>query len=326
MASIKPHNGKWRVFIFLRGVRKTKVFDVKAKASAWAAQTEIDILAGKQGDIPNKTFQELLERYRDEVSATKKGERWERMRIGLICRDELAKVKLEDLCASDFAAWRDRRLRSVTAASVRRERTLLSHAVNIALKEWGWLKINPLKDVKMPAAAPARDRRISQDEIDRLLLALGYDYDVAPVMISTRVGAAMLFAIETAMRAGEICGLTWTDVDLDKRVATLRMTKNGTARRVPLSTEAVRILNQVRTDSALIFNLSTSQVDSLFRKAKTNAMISELHFHDCRHEAITRLAKKLDVLDLARMVGHRDLRQLMVYYNVTAEELATKLG
>ena len=66
-------------------------------------------------------------------------------------------------------------------------------------------------------------------------------------------------------------------------------------------------------------------MDALFRKYRDKAGIDNLHFHDTRHEAVTRLAKKLDVLDLARMIGHRNLKTLMVYYNATAEELAQKL-
>ena len=110
--------------------------------------------------------------------------------------------------------------------------------------------------------------------------------------VSARIGAALLFAIEMAMRAGEIAGLTWDRVDLDKRTARLIETKNGTKRDVPLSAEAIRLINQVRSDSDNIFNLTASQIDVNFRAAKARAMITDLHFHDSRHEAITRLAKK----------------------------------
>lgn len=257
----------------------------------------------------------------------KKGERWERMRIGLLCRDEIAKVRPRDIGADDFAAWRDRRLRSVSAASVRREWTLLSHALTIAVQEWKWLPENPMKEVRRPAPPAARDRRISEDEIERLLFALGYDYEQPPATITSRVGLALLFALETGMRTGEIAGLTWDRVDLERRFVRLIETNNGTRRDVPLSTEALRLIRQVKgiAEGALVFQLTVQQIDVLFRKGKARAMIEDLHFHDSRHEAITRLAKRLDVLELARMVGHRDLRQLMVYYNATAEELATKL-
>lgn len=337
MATFEKRGSAWRAQVKKNGVRKSGTFDTKAEATAWAATTEAEIIAGKRGRVPDKSFGDLLERYADEVSSTKRGERWERMRIGLLCRDGVAKVRLADLSAANFAAWRDRRLRSVSAASVRREWTLISHALNVAVREWRWLPENPIKTVRRPAPPRARDRRISADEIDRLIFAMGYDYSAPPTTATARVGAAFLFAIETAMRAGEICALTWADVDLGARVA--RVTgviagggKTAAARRdVPMSTEAVRIMGQLSRENEentlnYVFCLNSQQIDALFRKAKARSMIENLHFHDTRHEAITRLAKRLDVLDLARMVGHRDLRMLMVYYNETAAELAKKLG
>ena len=246
-------------------------------------------------------------------------------RLNALQRDEITKVMLPQLALSHFAAWRDRRLLNVSAGSVLREINILSHAINTAIKDWGWLKINPLSGIRRPAEPQPRDRLISDDELDRLLIALGYDYDRTHMTVSARIGAALLFAIETAMRAGEIAGLTWDRVDLDKRTARLIETKNGTKRDVPLSAEAIRLINQVRSDSDNIFNLTTSQIDVNFRAAKARAMIKDLHFHDSRHVAITRLAKKLDVLSLARMVGHKDIRQLMTYYNVSAEDIVKKL-
>lgn len=329
MASIKPHNGKWRVFIFKHGIRKTMVFDVKAKATAWAVQAEADIIAGKHGDIPNKTFGQLLEKYRDEVSPSKKGERWERLRINLIMRDEIAKVKLADLRQPDFAAWRDRRLVEVSPASVRREWVLLSSACSTALKEWHWLKDHPMRGVKIPQHGKPRDRTATQDELDRLAVALGYHRDIAPRSVGARVGAAMLFAVESAMRAGEIAALNWKDVHIAKRFLRVAGHEGGgkteaAIRDVPLSPEAIRLLRQAGGESS-VFQLTTAQIDANFRKAKKLAGVEGLTFHDLRHTAITRLARKLDVLDLARMVGHRDLRQLMIYYNASAEDMANRL-
>ena len=103
------------------------------------------------------------------------------------------------------------------------------------------------------------------------------------------------------------------------------MTKNGFARDVPLSTEAIRILNQVKEDTESVFNLTSGQIDSLFRKAKKRALIDDLHFHDSRAEGITRLAQKVDILTLARISGHRDLRMLQIYYRESAEDIAKKL-
>ena len=90
--------------------------------------------------------------------------------------------------------------------------------------------------------------------------------------------------------------------------------------------KALAILTQMKgIDDTSVFNLRTSQVDSLFRKAKGQCLITGLHFHDSRATAVTRLAKKLDILDLAKIIGHKDLRMLMVYYRESAESLADKL-
>jgi integrase len=322
MASIKNIDGKYRVFIFKMGVRKSKVFDVKAKAVAWATQTEADILAGKTGAVPDKTFGDLLDEYASRVSPTKRGERWEKVRINLVKRDPIAAVKLSQLAAPDFANWRDRRLLSVSAASVRREWNLLSSAINIAVKEWHWLPINSMKDVKRPAAPDSRDRLISEDELVRLAYVFGDDVTTA----TGRVWQAFQFAIETGMRAGEIVGLTWDRVFLDKCYCSTFGKTQAARRDVALSQRAIEIIRGIGIEAGLVFNLNSAQIDSLFRKAKSKAGIEDLHFHDSRHEAITRLAKKLDVLDLARMVGHRDLRMLSIYYNATAESMANKLN
>lgn len=120
--------------------------------------------------------------------------------------------------------------------------------------------------------------------------------------------------------------LTWDQVDTGKRVVSLEKTKNGDRRQVPLSIRAVDLIEQMRgIDPVRVFTVSAASRDSLFRKAKRRAGVSGLSFHDSRALALTRLSKKLNVLELARMVGHRDPRSLMVYYRESAEEIAKKL-
>lgn len=329
MASVIQRGGKWRALVSRNGIRRSDTFRTKTQAWAWATQTEREIEDGLLGKVPNKTFGDLLARYRDEITPHKRGERWEALRLNaIITNDPVASVRLPALDAPDFAEWRDRRLKSVSPASVRREWTLLTHACNVAVKEWLWLRRNPMKGVTRPKPSPARDRRITDREIELLLFALAYSRTSPPITQTARVGAAFLFAIETAMRAGEIAKLEWANVDMNKRVARLLETKNSTTRDVALSPEALRILAQLEpvTKETRVFGISGTQtIDAIFRKAKAKAMILGLRFHDTRHEAITRLAKKLDVLSLARMVGHRDLRQLQIYYNESAADMAARL-
>ncbi|NLC24177.1 MAG: site-specific integrase [Oxalobacter sp.] len=325
MASYIKRGKTWRVFIAKCGVRKSGTFKTKAEAVAWATQEEADILLGKHEQYQDRTFFDLLERYAATVSVKKRGGRWESSRIAAIQQDKLARVLCRELGARHFAQWRDEKLARVSPASVNRYMNILSHVCHVAVNEWQWLEENPLKTVRRPPQPKPRDRRISSEEIDRIILASGYKHDQSPETSRERVGAIFLFAIETATRAGEIVKMQWKDVDIERRVVFLPETKNGSSREVPLSTEAIRILRQILQDKGNVFRITVSNLGNVFRQLKARAMIDELHFHDTRHEAITRLARKLDVLDLARMVGHRDLKQLMVYYNATAEELAKRL-
>jgi len=179
--------------------------------------------------------------------------------------------------------------------------------------------------LKKPQGEPPRDKLPTQKEIDALCFALNYSHDAVLDTIMARVGAAMIFAIETAFRAQEICNLRW--VDINGRVAKINDSKTRAGvREVPLSSRAMDVLTQLKgVDETLVFNLKTSQLDSLFRKAKKLVDIEDLHFHDFRHLAITRLASKLEVLELARIIGHKDLRMLLIYYNKSAQDIVSKL-
>jgi integrase len=320
----KLPSGKWFIQIKLQGVRKSGTFTTAAEAKAWQVQECAEILRGVKGEIPDKNFGQLLSRYSEEVSPIKKGARWEQIRIRLILRDEIAKVKLDKLNETHVAAWRDRRLKSVTGASVRREWTLLSHAANVAIKEWKWLKHNPFSDVRRPEKPEDRDRLFLCHETDAILAALGFDDGIPPNTVSQRVAYAMLWALETGMRAGEICALMPDDVA--ETVAVIKTGKSRAAkRRVPLmpyAREIAAIMKANPSESGTLFGVSTSQIDSLFRKARDRCGIKDLHFHDTRHVAVTRLARLTDILSLARAIGHSDLKKLQLYFNRSAEDIA----
>lgn len=196
----------------------------------------------------------------------------------------------------------------------------MSAVLTVARKEWGLIKINPLSDVRKPSKPRSRDRLLKKDELDKLLEQSGTDLTKQ----IARAVHAFLFAIETGMRAGEILSLTPDLVSLENRVATLLETKNGTSRKVPLSLAAVELLEAL-PEAPTYFNMTSANLDALFRRARDNAKIEGLRFHDSRHEAVTRLSKKLDVLSLARMIGHKDIKMLQVYYNESAEDIAKRL-
>lgn len=318
MASIIKHKSGWRALVKRGDFRKSKVFTSKTQAREWAARIEYELSEGKPEIDSKKSVSDLLARYRDEVSPRKRSHKWEHNKLNHLI-DLIGSVSLADLDAPRMAKWRDDRLETVGSATVNREWNLLSVVFNTAIKEWKWLTFNPLSDVKRPIQPPSRERLITAQEIALIEHTTGF-VD-CPSTVSSRVGAAFLFAIETAMRAGEIVSIKPDLVDLANRTCLLPMTKNGSRRTVPLSARAIEILKLVECD----FNLTSRQIDANFRKAKKQAGIDGLHFHDSRHQAITNLAQKVEVLDLARITGIKDLKILMVYYNKSAKDIAKLL-
>lgn len=344
MATFEKRGQRWRVRIRVDGIDKSETFRTKAEASAWAAQQEAERSNTKLGRIPDKLFADLLVRYRDEVSVAKDGSRWEKLRIAVLLgeplasgldrnADPLAKVRLPDLGPEHFADWRDRRLLNVSPATVLREWNMLSAMCTRAVREWRWLHENPMRQISRPTAPQPRSRRVSDDEVDRIMHVCGYAPDRILNTMQSRVAAVFLFAIETAMRAGEICALKWADIDFGRRVAHVRALeqgarKTGLSRVVPLSRRALELLNQLRgINGASIFLMEPVMLDALFRKAKKMALIDGLHFHDTRREALTRLAAKVDVMTLAKISGHKDLRILQsVYYAPDMGDVASLLN
>ena len=124
------------------------------------------------------------------------------------------------------------------------------------------------------------------------------------------------------MRKGEMLGLTADDVDLGRRVAVLQTTKNGDRREVPLSRKAIRVLRPILPG---LFAVSSASADALWRKVCTRAGLEDFHLHDARAAALTSMARKVDVLTLARVSGHRDIKMLQRYYRATASQIADRL-
>lgn len=266
MATYRKRGSAWRAEVHKLGVRDSASFNTKAEAIAWATMRESEIIAnhGRGNYEGSHTLLDAMHKYASEVSTTKRGVRWEKVRLKAFEKTMSAFVgkKVSDVLPDDIAKWRDERLKSVTSGTVRRELTLLSSVFNYAVKEWRWCKDNPTRQIIWPSEPKPRDRRISDKEIEQMLTALNYRKGEAPEQLQQELAIAFLIALETAMRQGEILSLTWDRVFLAERYVHLDATKNGHAR---------------------------------------------------------------DVLDLARMTGHRDPRSLMIYYNATASELASRL-
>lgn len=337
MAWITKYRGDtWRAVVRRTGFKPTsKTFPNKALAEAWSRKIESEMDQRIYRDIKATaadTVRAVFEKFRDEVAPERRGSRWEIVRINRLLRTiDFANRRLDQITPEDIRDWRNERLKEVSAASVDREMNLMSGIFRHAIKEWSApLRENPLHLVSRPAGADkARSRRFTEREIEAVLDKSGWSEDKRPTIGREYVGWAVLIAVETAMRLGELTSMRVRDFDPDSRAVHLELTKNGDSRSVPLSSKALKWITFLATDRKpddKIIPLTSESLGVYFREVRDAAGLKDLHFHDTRHEAATRLSKKLaNVLELSAVTGHRSLQSLRRYYNPSASELAAKL-
>lgn len=333
MASIQKTARGHRAQIKLRlpgrdaPVRESKTFPTKREAQEWAARRERELLEQSASDPRlEHTLKHALRRYANEVSPTKRGERWEQVRLSAFEGYALPlDAPLLHVTAQDIADFRDRRGRSVASGSVRREISLLSSVFEIARLEWGWTDRNPCRDIRKPQNSRHRERVIIWWEIKRLLRQMGYQRTGRVASTGQAVAICMLIALRTGMRAGELTGMRWDQVR--ERHCHLPITKSGRPRDVPLSTKARALFARMRGwDDDLVFGVKAATLDALFRKYRARAELEGFTWHDTRHTAATMISKRVSVLDLCKIFGWTDPKMAMVYYNPHAETLADMLG
>jgi integrase len=133
-------------------------------------------------------------------------------------------------------------------------------------------------------------------------------------------------AVETGMRRSELLGMRWADIDFEARTVSLRNTKNGHPRAVPLSPRAVAIIRTTPRVGDTVFPISANALRLAWERLRRRAGVSGLRFHDLRHEAVSRFFEKgLNMPEVAAISGHRDPRMLMRYTHPKAEAIAAKL-
>ena len=305
-------------------MRESGSFATKAQAIAWAARRATELRAVATGGAGRvKTLRDALREYADKVSPGKRGWQKELVRLAAFERQALPITrKLAELTTADLVRWRDARLAINARGSVLRDMTLLGHVLETARREWQWIDANPMRDVRRPAEPDHRTRVISGLEIRRMLRALGHGGPVRSV--SQAVAMAFLLALATGMRAGELCALRWGDVHAD--FVRLHTSKTGAGRDVPLSPYARRLVARLAGwDAVALLGVKSQTLDALFRRARDRAGLAGFTFHDARHTAATRMARRLDVLDLCKTFGWRSTTQALTYYNPSASQIAGRL-
>ena len=327
MASFRQRGSKWQARIKRDGFPdQVKSFEAKAEAERWARSVESDMDRGSYvsyTEAQRTTLADLIQRYMAEVLPSMKGALEDSIRLRAICRRPICKNSIAALTPAKIAAYRDLRLTEVAAGTVVRELAYLSSIINHGRREWGINANNPVALVRKPTQPKGRERVLTSAERVRLLAELQPTGRRNVWMLSV-----VVLALETGMRRSELLALRWGDINLDRRTATLHMTKNGESRVVPLSTSAVQTLTTMpRSICGAVFPITACALAANFDKAVERAKLPDLHFHDLRHTAITLMATKLpNLIELAAVSGHKSLKMLQRYYHPDVGDLARKLG
>jgi len=311
MASFRKRNGLWQVQIRrIHAGSTSKSFHRKSDAERWAIQQEALMQTGQwsRSKPSDYSLKEMMERYLAEVTPSKRGKDAETRRLKRLLGEKLLmSLRLDKAKPYIFAAFRDRRIKDGVRAC-QYDLVLLRHAWNLARIEWGWpLGDNPLTLIRLPKNNPPRERRLKAGEYERLEEAARYSrsFYLWPIIV---------IAIETGMRRGEILGLRWENIDKEKKSIFLPLTKNGTSRRVPLSDKAFDMLLSVKVTSEAPFPVTDIAFRQAWDRLRHRADITDLTFHDLRHEAISRLFESgLKIHEVMAISGHKTASQLFRY-------------
>jgi integrase len=329
MGSIINRNGRWRVQIRRVGHRaQCKTFDTKAQAERWERQMEGDIDAGRSGGMLGAlTVGDVIKAYR--------GLRDQARPISDSSNEHYMLKALEaGLGAVRLAVLKPEHI--VGYATRRRDDGAGPYTVNMDISKLGTamrygaaaLGIAPpdvvgaarpmLSHLRLIGGGGKRERRPTDDELQRVV-------DYLRENRGEVFAEAVLFAVASAMRRGEIVGLRWADIDEATRIAKVMRKhprKGKVLERVPLLPPAWEILQRQPKGDGPIFPTTETTLSKYFTWACADLGIVDLHLHDMRHEGTSRLFEEgLTIERVALVTGHKDWRHLKRYTNLRPEDL-----
>ena len=326
MATIRKRTNRWQVQVRRKGLRSINhSFHTYKDAEAWARHMEVQadrsVLPPDLKALERLTLGELVLRYRETITPIKPSAATERIVLAAFHRHPICSKIVSELRTADFVAYRDERLRKVKPSTVSRQLTIIHHLFEVARKEWALpFQTNPLTDLSVQGSDQRRERRLRAGELDRLLIAAKASRN--PVLVPI-----ILFALVTAMRRGEILAMRWVHIDRSSQSLLIPETKNGHSRTIPLIPEAFQLLDLISKTDDRVFPISANCLRLSWERLRKLAGLVDLHFHDLRHEAISRFFEAgLSVPEVALISGHRDVRMLFRYTHPMRTQILSKLG
>lgn len=325
MASINKRGTKqWNVRIRRKGYPlQTATFEKREDAETWARDVESKMDKGAflcTKEAERTSLHEALDRYIEEYAPSLADHQREVNRAKFLQKRKIAQMSLAKVRGMDIAAFiKEREAEGVAGNTIRLDLATFSRLFETARKDWGMEYLdNPVKKARKPKVSRGRERRLQDGEEERLLKHAPENF-----------GPVIKFALETAMRRGEIAALRWENVKLKESTVFLPKTKNGAARTVPLSPAALNVLKELPRDiKGSVFRLAPDEITQAMKNARAGAKLKDLRFHDLRHEAVSRLFEKtnLDIMQIQMITGHKTLQMLARYTHLRAVDLVKSLA
>ena len=327
---------------------QTQSFDSKTVAKQWAAMVETELKNGRylpRVEAQRHSVTDLLDRYRKDVLSQKSAKLVRDQTVHLDWwESKLGRYNLAELNSNLIAQARNALSNEVSElgrvrapATVVRYMAALSHALNTAAGEWGWLEKSPLNGVKKPKVANERRNFLSDEEIQRTL-------DAARQSENLFLYTVVLLALSTGMRQSEILNLRWRNVlvddDADIGLLVMETTKNGEARTAPLAEDAFKAVMSLRSkvtqDHAgrlpadqLLFPSKTApnkpvEIRKAWDTCRKRAELNDFRFHDLRHTAGSLLAMSgASTREIAEVLGHKTMAMAKRYSHLTHKHLGS---
>jgi len=314
MATIRRRNKKWQVQVRrLHYGSLSQTFTHKKDALQWAREKEVELqkrsLKLQSGKFP--LLKNLIEKYIKTISINKKGYNFEKYCFNNILRSKVSDLPINFITTQHLSEYRDERLKRVKYSTFVRELNLIRHLFTVAIKEWGFAISNPCKMIIKQNGIYKRERRLTNTE---------YNFLVKGNYPQVKLRMIIELALETAMRRGEILNIK--PEHIKGQTLLIPETKNNHSRTIPLTKRALYILE----NTELPFSMSANAVRLAWERLKKKGGVNNLHFHDLRHEAISKLfEKRLSIPEVALISGHKDIRMLFRYTHLKAEDILKKL-
>ena len=315
---IRKRLGKYFVEIKRQGHKNIyKTFNQKSDAMKWGRSVELQLDQSRYRDTSNAsktTLLSVMERHLKERLRVVRAPKKEQSRFNVIKKHDIVKRSLSSLTPQIFARYRDERMDDgISNSTICRELSFMSIAIKKAIRFYNcWLPEHPIPNDIKPKENPPRNRRLQEGEFEKLM-------QHCKTKRNSYWCSMIEFAIETAMRLNEQLTLKWDQVDLKKMMITIlaEHSKTGVERKIPLTPRAIQILNEIpRHIKGRVFPVSLNNFQRAWRSITRNAEIKNLHWHDLRREACSRLMEQgLSISEVQMFTGHKTLSLMLQTYS-----------